>query len=226
MHVLEWRTVHATMEKVILAFIKHQSNTRVSSLQFVTGVTYIILFLAQHNDSINYDKNDDLHTSTPCLTRSVNILLMTSQLIADDVTMTRQLWRDHVNRPFLTDVTGWLPGGFPPYNYWMASSPQCYSFHITIGVSCQCFSLFQNWISKWIWQQCYQEALFHNLCGKCCWTGRIIYKITYVGLTEPDLNVRHLHHYTCAISNISQIKKTPRFILEETSGLIWCNGSF
>ena len=113
MHVLEWRTVHATMEKVILAFIKHQSNTRVSSLQFVTGVTYIILFLAQHNESINYDKNDDLHTSTPCLTRSVYILLMTSQLIADDVTMTRQLWRDHVNRPFLTDVTGWLPGGFP-----------------------------------------------------------------------------------------------------------------
>ena len=32
------------------------------------------------------------------LTRLVVVLLMTSQSIADDVTMTRQLWRDYVNR--------------------------------------------------------------------------------------------------------------------------------
>ena len=46
---------------------------------------------------MNDDKNDDLHTSTTFLARSVYILLTKSQSNADDVTMTRQLWRDHVN---------------------------------------------------------------------------------------------------------------------------------
>ena len=41
--------------------------------------------------------NNDLYTSSTCLTRSVFILLVTSQSIADDVIMTTQLWRDHVN---------------------------------------------------------------------------------------------------------------------------------
>ena len=31
---------------------------------------------------------------------------------------------------------------------------------------------------------------------------------------EPDLNVKHLHHYTCALSNISQTKKN-------RTGLYW-----
>ena len=56
---------------------------------------YIILFLTGHNEFINDNKNDDLHTSTACLTRLIYILLMTSQSIAVDVTMTRQLWRDN-----------------------------------------------------------------------------------------------------------------------------------
>ena len=60
--------------------------------------TYSMLFLTRHNESINDDKNDDVYTSSLCLTRSVFVLPMTSQSIADDVTMTRQLWRDHVNR--------------------------------------------------------------------------------------------------------------------------------
>ena len=55
---------------------------------------YIILFLTRHNESINDDKNYDLHILFPCLTHSVDALLMMSQLIADDVTMTRQLWCD------------------------------------------------------------------------------------------------------------------------------------
>ena len=59
--------------------------------------TYIILFFTWHNKSVNDDKNDDRHTSTLCLTCSVYILLMTSQSIVDDFTMTRQLWHDHVN---------------------------------------------------------------------------------------------------------------------------------
>ena len=49
------------------------------------------------NESINFDKNDDLYTLTLCFTHSVYILLMMSQLIADDVTMTRQLWHDHLS---------------------------------------------------------------------------------------------------------------------------------
>ena len=56
--------------------------------------TYIILFLTRHNQSINDDKNDDRYTLSLCHTPSVLVLLMTSQSIADDVPMTRQLWRD------------------------------------------------------------------------------------------------------------------------------------
>ena len=52
---------------------------------------YIILILTRHNESMNDDKNEDLYTSSPCFTRSVFVLLMTSQSIAYDVTMTRQL---------------------------------------------------------------------------------------------------------------------------------------
>ena len=45
--------------------------------QFVTRVH--TLFLTQHDESINGDTNDDLQTSVPCLTRSLYVLLMTSQ---------------------------------------------------------------------------------------------------------------------------------------------------
>ena len=76
---------------------KHQNNTRVSVGIVRHESTCIILFHTRHNESINDDKNDDLYSSSPCLTRSILILLMTSQPIADDVTMTRQLWRDHAN---------------------------------------------------------------------------------------------------------------------------------
>ena len=54
------------------------------------------IYITRHNESINDDKSNDLHTSTPCPMRSVYVLLMTSQSLADDVTMTRQLWREHV----------------------------------------------------------------------------------------------------------------------------------
>ena len=65
--------------------------------QFVMWVHAFILFLTQNNKSINDDKNDDLYTSSLCLTRSIFILLMTSQSIAEDVTRTKQLWHDHMN---------------------------------------------------------------------------------------------------------------------------------
>ena len=70
---------------------KHQNNTRVSAETVRHESTYIILYLTRHNESINDSKNDDVYTSSPCFTHSVFVLLMTSQSIADDVTMTRQL---------------------------------------------------------------------------------------------------------------------------------------
>ena len=106
MYVLEWRTVSALMRGLFGCLFpelrsnegnKYQNNTRVGAETVRHESTYIILFLTRHNGSIIDDKNNDLYTSFPCLTRKVLILLMTSQSIVDDVTMTRQLWRDHVN---------------------------------------------------------------------------------------------------------------------------------
>ena len=76
---------------------KHQNNNRVRTETVRHESIYIILFLTRHNESIDDDKKNDVYTSSPCLTRSVFVLLMTSQSVADDVTMTRQLWRGHVN---------------------------------------------------------------------------------------------------------------------------------
>ena len=41
-------------------------------------------------------KDENLHASSPCLPRSLYVLLMTSQSVGDDVIMKRQLWREHV----------------------------------------------------------------------------------------------------------------------------------
>ena len=76
---------------------KYQNNTRVNTETVRHDSTYIILFLTWRNESINDYTNSKLYTSSPCLTCSVFILLMTSQSIADDITITRQLWCDHVN---------------------------------------------------------------------------------------------------------------------------------
>ena len=106
MYVPEWRTVSVLTKGLFWCLFhelrsnegnKHQNNTRVSTGTVRHESTYIILFLTRHKESIKDDKNDDLYTSSPCLGRLVFILLMTSQSIADDVTMTRQLWHDHVN---------------------------------------------------------------------------------------------------------------------------------
>ena len=72
--------------------INTKNNTRVSAETVRHESTYIILFLTRQNESINDDKNDDLYTLSPCPTLSGFVLVMTSQSIADDVTMTRQLW--------------------------------------------------------------------------------------------------------------------------------------
>ena len=104
MYVLEWRTVPVLTRGLLWCLFlelrsnggnKHQDNTRVGAETVRHESAYIILFLTRHNESINDNKNDDLFTSSPCLARLVSVLLMTSQSIADDVTMTRQLWRDH-----------------------------------------------------------------------------------------------------------------------------------
>ena len=105
MVVLEWRTVYALTRGFFGVYFPsctatRETNTKITLEwgQFVTRVhkAYIILFFIRHNVSVNKHKNDDFHTSSPCLTRSPHVLLMTSQSIAGDVTMTRQLWRDHV----------------------------------------------------------------------------------------------------------------------------------
>ena len=74
-----------------------KNNTLVSAETVRYESTYVILFLTWHNESINDYKTDDLYTSSSCLTRSVLVLLMMSQSIADDVTMTRQLWLNRMN---------------------------------------------------------------------------------------------------------------------------------
>ena len=48
---------------------KYQNNTRVSAETVCHESTHITLFLTWHNESKNDDKNDDLYTSSPCLSR-------------------------------------------------------------------------------------------------------------------------------------------------------------
>ena len=106
MYVLEWRTVSALQRGLFLCLFpnlrsneghNHKNNTRMGAETVLDESTYIILFLTRHNGSIDDDQNDDLYISSPCLTRSVFVLLMTSQSIVDDATITRQFWRDYVN---------------------------------------------------------------------------------------------------------------------------------
>ena len=106
MYVLEWRTVSALTIGLFLCLFpelrinegnRHKNNIPVSAETVRRESTYIILFLTWHNDSINDDKKDDLYTSSLCLTRAVFFLPMTSQSIAGDITITNQLWLDHVN---------------------------------------------------------------------------------------------------------------------------------
>ena len=105
MYIPEWRTVSALTRGVFLCLFPElrsnegnmqKNNTRVSTETVRHESTYIISFLTRQNKSINDDKNDVLYTSSPCLTCSIVVLLMTSQSIADDVTITKQLWLDHV----------------------------------------------------------------------------------------------------------------------------------
>ena len=87
MYVLSWWTVYVLMRVLFWCLFselrsnegdKHQNNTRVSALTVRHKRTYIILFLILHKESINDAKNEDLHTSSQCLTCSLYVLLMTS----------------------------------------------------------------------------------------------------------------------------------------------------
>ena len=90
MYVLKWQTVSALTRGLFLCLFpelrtnkgnKLKNNTQVGAEAVRHESTYIISFLTRHNESINDDKNDDLYTSSPCLTCSVFIPLMTSQSI-------------------------------------------------------------------------------------------------------------------------------------------------
>ena len=74
---------------------KHDKYTRVH-IQFITKVYAPFCYLHAITNPYMTLKEDP-HTSTPCLTRSVHMLLMAWKLIGDDITITRQLWRDCVN---------------------------------------------------------------------------------------------------------------------------------
>ena len=65
--------------------------------QFITLVHTLLYFLHGLINPWIMMKMKIFHTSSPCIIRLVFVLLMMSQLIADDVTMTRQVWRDHLN---------------------------------------------------------------------------------------------------------------------------------
>ena len=100
MYVPEWQTVDALTRGLFWCLFpelrgnewnKHQNNTRVSVLT-------VCHERSRHNERIYDDKNDDLNTPSPWLTCSVYVLLITSHSSADDVTMTGQLWLDHVQR--------------------------------------------------------------------------------------------------------------------------------
>ena len=97
MYALEWRTVSTLTKGLFWCLFpellsnegnEHQNNTRVSAEIVRHESTYIILFLTRHND----DKNDDLYTSTPCLT-----LVLRS---ADDATIA--CWWRHNNQKIVT----------------------------------------------------------------------------------------------------------------------------
>ena len=100
MYALEWRTVSVLTRGLFWCLFpenKHQNITQVSAEAVRHESAYIILFPTRHDESTNDDKNNDLYASSLFLTRSMVILVITSKSIADDITMTRQLWRDHVN---------------------------------------------------------------------------------------------------------------------------------
>ena len=63
--------------------------------QFVTRV-HKLCYLLHDITNPKITLKTRIFTSSPCLTRSLYTLLMTSQSIDDDVTMTRQLRREHV----------------------------------------------------------------------------------------------------------------------------------
>ena len=97
-YALEWQTVLELIRGFWCLWInRYQNNTRVGAETVCHKSTCINLFLTWHNVSINDDKNNNFITSYSCLTRSIFILLMTSQSIADDVTLTSKFWCDHMN---------------------------------------------------------------------------------------------------------------------------------
>ena len=110
MYILEWRNCFSAHKRVILVFYfpsckaTREINTNITlewaQKQLDTRVNTLFYFL--RDDKIDYE-NKDFHTLTLCLTHWVYVLL-TSQSIVHDVTITRQLWRDHVDSDISLDI--------------------------------------------------------------------------------------------------------------------------
>ena len=99
--ILEWRTVYALKRGIFWCLFpelqsnegnEHQNNSLVSAWTVRHKSTNITLFPIPHNECINDDKKDDLHTSSLCLSLALRS--------ADDVTVDC-LWR-HNNQTIVT----------------------------------------------------------------------------------------------------------------------------
>ena len=105
-------------EMVIFMFISYnnyQNNTRVSAWTVRHESTYSVSYLTRHNESINDDKNDNLHTSSPCLTPARfkfcwwlhNRLLMASQWAENFDASTWQVTTNSLDIDFIhSDIQG------------------------------------------------------------------------------------------------------------------------
>ena len=105
-------------EMDILMFISYhnyQNNTRVSAWTVRHESAYSMSYLTRHNESINDDKNDNLHTSSPCLTRARfkfcwwrhNRLLMASQWAENSDASTWQVITNSLDIDFIhSDIHG------------------------------------------------------------------------------------------------------------------------
>ena len=101
-----------THESVIMLFTKTPKLHSVSAWTVRHESTCIISFRTRHAESINDDKNDDIHTLIPSFTLSLHVLLMTSQSIGNDATnalrdatiVTRKAISNLFSRPYLWPV--------------------------------------------------------------------------------------------------------------------------
>ena len=186
MYLFEWWTVSVLTRELFLYLFpelrsnqgnKHKNNTRVSAETVRHESSYIILFLTQHNESIN----DDLHTSFPCFTLTLFLLLMTSQSIADVLTIITWIM-----------ISNSLDIHFIQGN---VHSRLCKKIHYIIWYeSDRCKIQIKIWITK-------DTPYSHRQSMECLFEKEIIryilyqwFKISFVIPNKMKLNINLLHY--------------------------------